>query len=438
LLFPQKNGRYKVTSVVNTFLTQTRGQMAKHNQAQAYLHSPFQPTLQNDYALWAVGWMSFFWSTGTIMVASLLPTFLTEVLHASHTKLGILEGVAIALMFASKIIAGVLSDVFRTRKPMIVIGSLFTIIVKFLFAAATSYNLVFFAKCVDRLSKGIRSSPTDALIADISTKQSHGTSYGIRQTLYPLGVVFGSLLATGLMVATNNNYRTVFLLATIPGILALLILLYFIRQPKIQHEIPKRTLKWSIKDIKYLSYRFWLLLGVTSILMLARFSEAFLNLQAKSTGWQIAMLPLLFVAYDLVHAAVAYPMGRLADRVNRKSLLLVGLAVLLFANFILISTNTWWGTLVGVMVVGLHMGMTQGLLSAMIADEAPADLRGTAFALYYFCIGGAAMIGNIIAGYLADLYKIQGCFYGGALFTFLAALALICVMCQSESRKSSS
>lgn len=395
--------------------------------------SPLVHFVYGDRALWAVGWMHFFWSTSTVMVAALLPTFLTEVLHASHTKVGILEGIAIALMFASKIISGVLSDIFRTRKPMIAIGSIFTLAVKFMFAAATSFNMVFFAKCIDRLSKGIRSSPTDALIADLSTNQTHGKSYGIRQTLYPLGVVCGSLLATGLMIITNDNYRTVFLLATIPSIFALLILLLFIKQPKIQHELPKRSLRWNIKDIKYLSYRYWLLLGVITILMLARFSETFLNLQAKSVGWKISMLPLLFVAYDMMHAIVAYPMGKLADKISRKKLLLLGLGVLILANILLIHATTWVGALIGSMTVGLHMGMTQGLLSAMIADEAPADLRGTAFALYYACVGGSAMIGNIIAGRLSDLYGIQGCFYGGMVFTALAALSLCIVMCYTSS-----
>jgi MFS family permease len=412
----------------------TMPQTAPHKNAHSVDSAAIHP-LSGDGALWAVGWMHFFWSSGTIMVAALLPTFLTEVLHASHTKVGILEGVAIALMFASKIVSGVLSDILRTRKPMIAVGTLFTILVKFMFAAATSFNLVFFAKCTDRISKGVRASPTDALIADLSTNQTHGKSYGIRQTLYPLGVVFGSLLATGLMMVTNNNYRTVFLLATIPGMIALLILLLFIRQPKIQHEIPKRALRWSIRDIKFLSYRFWLLMAVTTILMLARFSEAFLNLQAKSVGWKIAMLPLLFVAYELVHAIVAYPMGRLADKVNRKKLLLIGMGVLVVANFTLIGATTWRGALLGVMIIGLHMGMTQGLISAMIADEAPADLRGTAFALYYFCIGGAVMIGNVIAGHLSDTYGIQGCFYGGAAFTTLAAVVLFFVIKFTPSEK---
>lgn len=411
-------------------MTQTTSYKKEHG-----IDPPVFVPLSQDRALWAIGWMSFFWSSGTIMVAGLLPTFLTDVLHASHTKVGILEGVAIAMMFASKIVSGVLSDVFRTRKPMIAIGSFFTIFVKFMFAAATSFNLVFFAKCLDRLSKGIRSSPTDALIADFSVKKSEGRSFGIRQTLYPLGVVFGSALATILMMLTNNNYRIVFLLATIPGILALLILIFFIRQPKIKHEVPKRTLKWNIKDVRFLSYRFWLLLVVTSILMLARFSETFLNLRAKSVGWQVAMLPLLFVSYELIHALIAYPIGKLADRVNRKKLLLVGISVLTFANFILMSATTWWGVLLGGTVVGLHMGMTQGLLSAIIAEEAPADLRGTAFALYYFCVGGSAMTGNIIAGRLSDTYGIAGCFYGGAVFTALAVAALFIVIRYTDRRQ---
>ena len=147
------------------------------------------------------------------------------------------------------------------------------------------------------------------------------------------------------------------------------------------------------------------------------------------------MLPMLFVAYDLMHAIVAYPMGKLADKVSRKRLLLMGMGVLVLADFILIGATTWVGVLLGVIAVGLHMGMTQGLLSAMIADEAPADLRGTAFALYYFCVGGSAMIGNMIAGHLSDTFGIHGCFYGGAVFTSLAALALFLVIWYSPAEQ---
>ena len=214
-------------------------------------------------------------------------------------------------------------------------------------------------------------------------------------------------------------------------------LVFLIRQPKIRHEIPKRILRWDIRDIRFLSIRFWLLMVVITILMLARFSEAFLNLQAKSVGWEIAMLPLLFVAYELVHAVVAYPMGRLTDKVNRKKLLLLGMGVLIIANIFLITATSWKGALLGVMTVGLHMGMTQGLISAMIADEAPADLRGTAFALYYFFIGCSVMIGNVIAGWLSDKYCIQGCFYGGAVFTTVAALALALMIKHPPSSKRS-
>jgi MFS family permease len=386
--------------------------------------------------LWAVGWMSFFWSTGTLMVSALLPTFLTEILHASHTEVGILEGVTVAAMFASKMVSGVLSDIFRTRKPMIAIGSLCSILVKFMFAAVTSYNLVFVAKFIDRISKGIRSSPTDALIADLSTRENQGVSFGIRQTLYPLGVVFGSLAATVLMIMTDNNYRLVFYLAIIPGFIALIILTFFIRQPKIRHELPKPTLRWNVRGIRFLPLKFWLLLGVTTILMFARFSEAFLTLRAKSAGWEIAMLPLIIVAYDLVHACVAYPMGKLADRKNRNTLLLAGLVVLLITNFILMSASTWWGVLLGVMTMGLHMGMTQGLLSTMIAENSPADLRGTAFALYYFFAGGACLLGNVIAGRLADIFGIHGSFYSGALFSTLAGLALVTIILCSPADRS--
>jgi MFS family permease len=392
------------------------------------------PAPSHTRDLWAIGWMTFFLSTGTLMVEALLPTFLTEVLHVSHTKLGFLEGIAIAMAFATKILSGVLSDVFRARKPLIAIGNTFSLLVKLMFAAASTFSFIFLAKCIDRIAKGVRASPTDALIADLSRADSHGKSYGIRQTLYPLGAAFGSIIAAGLMIVTQNSYRTVFFLSVIPGIISLIILAFFIRQPKIRHEIPKATLEWSVKDVRFLPSRFWLFLGVSTILMFARFSAAFLLLRAKSVGWDIALLPLLLVGYEVIHAFVAYPIGALADKTNRKTMLFIGMGVLLVADIVLMGVVSRWGVLFGIILVGLHLGITQGLLSAMVAEATPADLRGTAFALYYFFSGGALLIGNVIAGHLSDTFGIYGTFGGGAIFTALAMAALAGVMKYDASK----
>jgi MFS family permease len=340
------------------------------------------PTHTRD--LWAVGWMTFFLSTGTLMVEALLPTFLTEVLHVSHTKLGFLEGIAVAMAFATKIISGVLSDVFRARKPLIAIGNIFSLVVKLMFAAASTFSFIFLAKCIDRIAKGIRASPTDALIADLSTADSHGKSYGIRQTLYPLGGRirfcrccriddrYRKQLSHGLFACSHSRG---YLLVN-SGV--------FIHQPKIRHEIPKPTLRWSIKDIQFLPSRFWLFLGVSTILMFARFSAAFLLLRAKSVGWDTALLPLLLVGYEVIHAFVAYPIGALADKTNRKTMLLIGMSVLLVADIMLMGAVSRWGVLMGIILVGLHLGVTQGLLSAMVAEATPADLPRYGLCLVLF------------------------------------------------------
>ena len=381
-------------------------------------------TRQARLSLWGVSWMSFFWSTSSLMVFSLLPIFITEVLGASRAKLGIIEGVAISLGFFSKVFSGVISDIFRLRKPLIAIGSIMTILLKFVFAAASSIGWVFAARSIDRLSKGIRSAPTDALIADISQNLHRGQSYGLRQTLYTLGAVVGSLLATLLVCLSDHNYRLIFTLAAIPAFIAFLILLSLVKQPPIKDDIKKDHVGWRFSDIKYLPASFWSLLGVAFVLMLARFSEAFINIRAKDVGWSIHYLPLLSVGMELVHAGIAYPIGRRANRTNLNTLLFKGILVLVITNIVFITTDSIVGAGIAAMLAGLHMGMTQGILSTLVAESTPAELRGTAFALYYFSSGIAVLIGNTLAGHLSDLIGSTGCFIGGLVFTVLASILL--------------
>lgn len=379
---------------------------------------------QAKLSLWGVSWMSFFWSTSSLMVFSLLPIFITEVLGASRAKLGIIEGVAISLAFFSKVFSGVTSDIFRTRKPLIALGTVMTVLVKLIFAAATSVAWIFTARSIDRLSKGIRSSPTDALIADISQDLHRGQSYGLRQALYTSGAMAGSMIATALVYLTDHNYRLIFTLSAIPAVIALLILLTLVKQPPIREEIKKDHVGWRFGDIKYLPASFWSLLGVAFILMLARFSEAFVSIRAKDVGWPIHYLPLFLVGMELVHAGVVYPIGRIANRNNLHALLLKGILVLVVANIVFLLSDSVVGVAVAAMFTGLHMGMTQGLLSTLVAESTPAELRGTAFAIYYFSSGIAVLIGNTLAGHLADVIGSTGCFMGGLAFTSLASMLL--------------
>ncbi|MBX9977151.1 MAG: MFS transporter [Alphaproteobacteria bacterium] len=381
---------------------------------------------RNNVSLWGVAWMSFFWSTSTLMAMSILPIFITEVMGASKTKLGIMEGIAVSLSFFAKVFSGVLSDYFKNRKPLILIGTFFSIMIKPMLAIAGTINMIFAVRFIDRLSKGIRSAPTDALIADLSPKERRGASFGMRQSLYTFGGMFGALLASILMSATHHDYRLIFMLSTIPVALAFFILMFVVKQPPILEQGKK--IDWKFSDIKFLPPRYWALLCVVFILFLARFSESFVTLRAKEAGWPLAALPLIHVLMDIVHASMAFPMGKLSDKFNRYKMLLIGLILTVCAHFSMIADVHPAMIFLGVIFVGLYLGIMQGLLSTLVSEAIPAHLRGTGFAMYYFVLGISLLIGNFVAGKLSDIFGLVGAFWGGAGFTALAIITLLLMM----------
>lgn len=373
-----------------------------------------------------------------MMVFTLLPTFLCDVLGASKTALGLIEGMAVFCAFAAKVGSGILSDYWKSRKPLIMWGTFFSILVKVLFALASSVTWVFVARSVDRLSKGIRSAPTDALIADLSPRDQQGRSYGLRYSLYALGAVLGGCIAALTMRLSNDNYRLVFWLSTIPAAIAFIVLWVVVKAPALSAPgAPSK--KWQWRQAYDMPMIFWQLLGVSFLLMLARFSEAFLTLRAKDLGWSLAMLPLLMVGYDLINAGVALPIGKLADRYDRKTLLLFGIVVLAGVNVLILTWHSAWGMAFAMLFAGLHMGMTQGLIATLVAENTLKDLRGTAFALYYLTSGIAVLIGNYIAGFLADYHgNTVASFGGGLLFSTLSALYLFWVIRNQKRSRTTS
>ncbi|MHA1558559.1 MAG: MFS transporter [Alphaproteobacteria bacterium] len=380
---------------------------------------------ENNKSLWSISLVCFLWSTASVMVFNLLPAFLRDVLGASYKKVGSIEGTVFLLAFLSKVFSGVLSDFFKKRKTLILIGALFSIFTKFLFFISFSIFHVFAAKSLDRLSKGIRAAPTDALIGDLSSKQRQGTNYGVRHSLSMLGAMTGGVIAYILMNISSNNYRLVFAFSIIPSFLAFVVLWCFVKEPQ-NKEINKKKLEWNFKDIKHLPKKFWYLLGITFLLMMARFSEGFLNLRAKELGWSVAFIPLLMIGYDFFSATMAIPIGRLADRFSRHLLLSFGLFALILTNVVVISFSHPLSIVIAILLAGAHMGMTQGLIAALIAENTTFNLRGTAFALYYLSSGIAVFIGNHIAGTLSDLINSPvGAFIGGLFFTTSSFILLL-------------
>lgn len=373
--------------------------------------------------IWVLGFVSLLMDISSEMVHSLLPLFMVGTLGASAWVVGLIEGLAEATAQVVKVFSGAVSDYLGRRKGLAVLGYALGAVSKPLFAIAPSLGLVLTARLLDRVGKGIRGAPRDALVADIAPPHMRGAAFGLRQSLDAAGAFLGPLLAVGLMLLWANDFRAVFWVALIPGALAVLLLLLGVREPKPQVG-EKRSNPIRRDNLRRLSAAYWGVVGVGAVFTLARFSEAFLVLRAEQAGIALVWVPLVMVVMNLVYAASAYPVGRLAGRMNHKTLLAWGLVVLIAADAVLALGDHWAWVLAGVALWGIHMGMTQGLLAAMVAATAPADLRGTAFGVFHLVCGLALLVASVLAGLLWDWLGASFTFGAGAVFSGVALLGL--------------
>lgn len=374
--------------------------------------------------VWVLGFVSMLMDISSEMIHSLLPVFMITALGASALAIGLIEGLAEATALIIKIFSGVISDYIGKRKGLAVIGYTLGALTKPLFAVAPTIGLVLTARLLDRIGKGVRDAPRDALIADIVPEQIRGAAFGLRQALDTVGAFLGPLLAAGLMLLWANDFRAVFWVAVIPGLMAVALLLFGIREPEHQ-EAPKRTNPIRRENLKRLSGSYWWVVSIGAVFTLARFSEAFLVLRAQQSGVPVAFIPLVMVAMNLIYALSAYPFGKLSDRMNHKTLLALGLVVLISADLVLAINTHWSVVLAGVALWGVHMGMTQGLLATMVADTAPADLRGTAYGFFNLVSGLAMLLASVLAGLLWDRLGASFTFYAGAIFCIVALAGLL-------------
>ena len=381
--------------------------------------------LQIPAGVWALGFVSLLMDVSSEMVHSLLPMFMVSALGASALTVGIVEGLAESTALIVKVFSGVLSDYWGKRKSLAVVGYTLGALCKPVFALAPTMGWVVGARLTDRIGKGIRGAPRDALVADITPEAIRGAAFGLRQSLDTVGAFTGPLIAAALMWWWANDFRAVFWVALIPGLLAVAVLVLGVREPQ-RAATPKRTNPIRLENLKRLGAPYWWVVGIGSIFTLARFSEAFLVLRAQQGGMSMALVPLVMVAMNVVYAACAYPFGWLSDRMSHTRLLSLGLVVLLLADLVLAYSNAWPVVLAGVALWGIHMGMTQGLLATMVANTAPADLRGTAYGFFNLLCGLAMLAASVTAGWMWEGFGAASTFYAGAAFCGLALLAIAC------------
>jgi len=375
--------------------------------------------------VWALGFVSLLMDVSSEMIHALLPVYLVAVLGTSALMVGIIEGIAEATASIIKVFSGALSDWLGKRKLLAALGYGLAAFTKPIFPLAPSVGWLIAARFIDRVGKGIRGAPRDALIADISPNHLRGASFGLRQSLDTVGAFVGPLLAICLMWLTADHFVSVFWIAVIPGFLAFALILVAVREPERPAGLRQVRMPLSRSELGRLGAAYWWVVTVATVFTLARFSEAFLVLRAQSVGLPLMLVPVVLVIMNVAYALSAFPIGVLSDRMSRVTILIIGLFVLLASDLVLAFATGMIAVAVGAALWGLHMGFTQGLLAALVADTAPPELRGTAYGVFNLITGSALLLASIIAGALWDVVGPQGTFLAGAAFSILTLIGLV-------------
>jgi MFS family permease len=369
--------------------------------------------------VWALGFVSLLMDISSEMIHALLPLYLVTVLGTSMLTVGVIEGVAEATTSIVKIFSGALSDRLGKRKLLAASGYGLAAFTKPVFAVATSVTWIVIARFVDRVGKGIRGAPRDALIADLSSPEIRGAAFGLRQSLDTVGAAIGPLVAIALMALTAGNFTAVFWLAVIPAFLSFALIAFCVHEPTDRATGAVRS-PLALAQLKRLGSAYSLVTALATVFTLARFSEAFLLLRAQSVGLSLVLAPTVMLVMNVVYAIAAWPSGALSDRLGRFGLLAAGFAILVLADLALAFAADITAVVLAAALWGLHMGMTQGLLASLVADTAPPDLRGTAFGMFNLITGVATLLASVVAGVLWDAVGPRATFVAGAVFAGVA------------------
>ncbi|HBG99948.1 MAG TPA: MFS transporter [Rhodobacteraceae bacterium] len=375
--------------------------------------------------IWALGFVSLLMDVSSEMIHALLPLYLVVGLGATALTVGIIEGIAEATAAIVKVFSGALSDRIGRRKELAAIGYGLAAVTKPIFPLAPSIGWLVAARFIDRVGKGIRGAPRDALVADIAPADLRGAAFGLRQSLDTAGAFIGPLLAIGLMWLFADDFAAVFWVAVIPAFAALALILLLVHEPARPAGLRQVRNPLARPELARLGGIYWWVVAVAALFTLARFSEAFLILRAEGAGLALMFVPLVLVVLNVAYALSAYPAGALSDRMNRIGMLIVGLLFLVAADLTLAFGPGLWSILAGIVLWGLHLGLTQGILAALIADSAPPELRGTAFGMFNLVTGAALLAASVIAGVLWDAFGARWTFVAGASFAVLTIAGLI-------------
>jgi MFS family permease len=400
--------------------------MKRPSPGERQTHRPHAPAVRALPAgIWALGCVSLFMDVSSELIHSLLPVFMATVLGASMTTIGLIEGVAEATAAVTKVFSGALSDYLGQRKLLAGIGYGLAALSKPIFPLADTIGWVFAARFIDRVGKGIRGAPRDALVAEIAPPALRGAAYGLRQSLDTIGALIGPAAAIALMAWLADDIRAVLWVAVAPAVIAVAMLVFGVHDPERPESAPADIRLPRFGAAARLPLRYWLIVMLGAVFTLARFSEAFLVLRAQSVGLGLGQVPLVMIVMNVFYTGVSYPAGVAADRNRHRSLLVLGLAVLVAADTMLALAASPLPTFVGAALWGVHMGLTQGLFAKLVADAAPDSMRGTAFGIFNLVSGAGLLLASLLAGGLWSAFGPRATFGTGAGLALLTLAGLL-------------
>jgi len=399
--------------------------MSQHPITVEVAHLDAQPSVRVlPPGVWALGLTAMFMDMSSELVHSLLPVYMASVMGASMVTIGFLEGIAEATAAITKIFSGALSDYLGKRKFLVVLGYGLGAITKPVFPLAPSISWLFGARFTDRVGKGIRGAPRDALVADITPPELRGAAYGLRQSLDSVGAFLGPLLAITFMALWANDIKAVLWVAVLPAVISVALVLT-VREPETDQNQSAKGSPISFSSVNRLERGYWIIVAFGAVFTLARFSEAFLILRAQSVGLSVGLVPMILIVMNVFYATSAYPAGIASDRLSQRMMLVAGLAMLVLADLVLAKAAGPWQVFGGAALWGLHMGFTQGLFNKMVADSAPAELRGSAFGIFNLTSGISTLAASVMAGLLWQVIGPQATFFAGAIFAAIAAIGIL-------------
>lgn len=396
--------------------------------------------------VWQIGFMMMLMNISFVMVYSFSGIYLKHILGASVIWIGVLEGLCETISHAMKLFSGMLSDFFRKRKGIMIVGYIFSVISKPLLALSCSFGMVFSARMMERLGNGVQASPRDAIIADVAPRKKIGASYGLKRSLAYGGSLLGAVFGIIAMELTNNNYQMVFAIASIPAVIAFFILIFFVKEPeRFDHPamssqtpmpIPKIKPKFSFSNFKYLGNIFWILMLINFVFMMARMNETFLILRTnEGFGVVEKYSPIVMLIFNLGTSIASYPIGLLGDKFDRTKILFLGVIFIVLADIIMFSASTLTTMGIGIIFWGLQYGATQNIFISLIAEKVPEDLRGTGFGIYWLINAISAFIADMMAGYVAHHFSLNHIFISSGIVALVALVTLASFMHTLSGRK---